>query len=189
MPTNKQIIIIFCILTPLLFLLVSYKAALQVSISDEQQSTVDFLQNKDVELPYTALEISHLEDVKGVMLGANVILYLLVCILAYILVKSKAKLREKLLLYAGRTTVISLLLLFLITVIGFNSLFTLFHKVFFPRGNWQFPSDSLLLQTFPLDFFLNITQFIFASTLLLGIILIIISIVLKRDKIKEYLKR
>jgi integral membrane protein (TIGR01906 family) len=35
---------------------------------------------------------------------------------------------------------------------GFDAFFRAFHGVFFPGGNWSFPTDSLLIETFPETF-------------------------------------
>ena len=54
----------------------------------------------------------------------------------------------------------------LVGVAGFSMFFEFFHKVFFPQGNYSFPIDSALIQTFPLSFW--ITAF---TGLILGFIL------------------
>jgi integral membrane protein (TIGR01906 family) len=44
----------------------------------------------------------------------------------------------------------------IIIAIGFFQKFFLwFHEIFFPQGNWSFPSTSLLIQSFPLMFWLS----------------------------------
>ena len=43
----------------------------------------------------------------------------------------------------------------MIGVIGyfaFDTLFTLFHEVFFPQGNWEFPVDSNMIRLYPYAF-------------------------------------
>jgi integral membrane protein (TIGR01906 family) len=41
-----------------------------------------------------------------------------------------------------------------IGLIAFGPFFTLFHEIMFPQGNWEFPADSLLIQTFPEPFWI-----------------------------------
>lgn len=43
-------------------------------------------------------------------------------------------------------------LLFLLSFLDFDTLFTRFHEVFF-AWNWSFPADSFLIQSYPEDFF------------------------------------
>ena len=76
--------------------------------------------------------------------------------------------------YGGITTVAGMVVVLLWVVISFDSLFTFFHLLLFPQGNWQFSSDSLLIQTFPIDFFISMAMkifglnFVFAGVILGG---------------------
>ena len=83
--------------------------------------------------------------------------------------------------YGGITTVSFISLMLVIGIIAFNSLFTILHKVFFPQGNWQFPADSLLIQTFPYSFFFKMSIIIFLQTVFYGIFFIVLSYYLKND--------
>ena len=54
---------------------------------------------------------------------------------------------------AGLTTAIVVAALGLVSLLAFDSLFTLFHQVFFPGGNWAFdPSTQRLVQLYPFGF-------------------------------------
>ncbi len=54
---------------------------------------------------------------------------------------------------AGLTTAIAVVLLGFISLVAFDSLFTLFHQVVFPGGNWSFdPSTQRLVQLYPFRF-------------------------------------
>lgn len=54
---------------------------------------------------------------------------------------------------AGLTTAIVVVAIGLISLIAFDSLFTLFHRVFFPGGNWSFdPTTQHLVQLYPFRF-------------------------------------
>jgi uncharacterized membrane protein len=35
---------------------------------------------------------------------------------------------------------------------AFDALFTLFHEVFFPQGNWEFPPNSNMIRLYPYAF-------------------------------------
>jgi uncharacterized membrane protein len=43
----------------------------------------------------------------------------------------------------------------LITLVPFSFTFEKFHELFFPQGNWQFPTDSWLISHFSEQFFLG----------------------------------
>jgi integral membrane protein (TIGR01906 family) len=54
---------------------------------------------------------------------------------------------------AGLTTAIVVVVLGLVSLVAFDSLFTLFHQVFFPGGNWSFdPATQRLVQLYPFAF-------------------------------------
>ena len=54
---------------------------------------------------------------------------------------------------AGLATSIVVIVLGLVSLVAFDSLFTLFHQVFFPGGNWAFdPSSQRLVQLYPFRF-------------------------------------
>ena len=55
--------------------------------------------------------------------------------------------------HAGLATAIAVVLLGFVSLVAFDSLFTLFHQVFFPGGNWAFdPSSQRLVQLYPFRF-------------------------------------
>ena len=114
-------------------------------------------------LNYTSAELSHLQDVQRII---SVIEYLFLISLLTTLTILGINFRSKLLLqkllhYGGIATLIVAVVILLCLLFAFNSSFTAFHELFFPQGNWQFPSDSLLIQTFPLSFFIKIAFTIF----------------------------
>ena len=166
-----------------------YKATLFFTgLTEAQQNTIDFLNNdkEELKLNYTASELSHLEDVKRVMKFVDVLFYTLLLTLTLIITyyKNQKEQLRKLFLYGGKTTIIVLAVFLLYTLLNFNDAFTLFHKIFFPQGNWMFAEDSLLIQTFPIEFFVGISRIIFAGTLGGGILFILLSLYLKKFKME-----
>lgn len=175
----KIILIIFCVLLPFFLLLLSYKInVFFYDLSGNQEITINFLQGKgELTLNYAADEISHLNDVKKVMGCLDCLFYFLLLVLTLILTyhkKNKEQL-QKLLAFGGITAIIFSLMMILFTLLSFNYSFTVFHEIFFPQGNWSFPADSLLIQTFPPDFFISLSRSILLGALFLGLILIAIS--------------
>ncbi len=141
-----------------------------------QKQVFGFLQNEgELQEGFTPAEISHLGDVKQVMKYAEYVFYALLLIVTITLTycRRDKELVLKLLGYGGKTTLLVMLLIFLISFFFFNELFTLFHLLFFPQGNWLFPADSMLIQIFPTDFFITISRNIFLLTLSWGILFIL----------------
>ncbi len=169
----KKQLVTFVVLLPLFLLLFSYKVVLGfVDLNTNQQETFDFLHGGEMGLEYTESEVSHLEDVRDIMTKTNVTFYGLLLILS-LLYTAKRKRAWRLLHYGGRATVGFTSVLLLFAVISFTTLFRYFHELFFPQGNWQFSTESLLIQTFPLSFFIEISTNIFLLTLVLGIVFIV----------------
>ncbi len=183
MNLHKVIIISFSVVLPLFFLLASYQAVLSFHpLTTIQEEVFQFMEGKNESaMAYTAAEISHLQDVAQVMQKVNLALYVLSIMLAGLLASSwkKKALMQKMLYSGGIITVAFLVILLLAMVISFNGLFTLFHQLFFPQGNWQFAADSFLIHAFPIPFFMNISLIIFGLTFMLGISVLFISLFMK----------
>jgi integral membrane protein (TIGR01906 family) len=54
----------------------------------------------------------------------------------------------------------------ILMLLPFDSIFTQFHQIFFPQGNWQFAADSTIIQFYPFEFFFKYAVFIGAYSLL-----------------------
>ena len=182
MKKEKILLIIFCILLPIFLLLFSYKVVLGLSdLTENQEQTTNFLKGEELNLNYTSSEVSHLEDVKGVMSFNDYLFYfsLLVCTFIITYYKRNKEQLKRLLKFGGIVTLVSIGIILLFALFTFNSTFTIFHKIFFPQGNWIFPTDSLLIQTFPIEFFMGISMKIFGLSLIIGIVFILLSYYLK----------
>lgn len=184
MKKEKVLMIVFCILLPIVLLLLSYKIVLGlVVLTGFQQETVDFLQGeKELDLEYTLDEFSHLEDVKKVMGVFDYLFYfgLLVVTLIVTYYRKNEKQLNKLFFYGGIVTGGFVLVKLFFSLVAFDWAFKIFHEIFFPQGNWRFPSDSLLIQTFPGDFFMGMAMKIFFLALVLASFFILGSILWKK---------
>lgn len=184
MEKNKLFLIIFCISLPIFLLLFSYHSTLLFYPTTEPQANALAFINgaaQNLTLNYTNAETSHLQDVKGVITGERFLFigsYLAVILLFALSMKDRS-FAQKLLRKGGITTLIIMGAILLFLILGFNTLFTLFHQIFFPQGNWLFSPNSLLIQTFPIDFFINISLIVFIQTLILASFFIGVSYLLK----------
>lgn len=183
MRKNILLIILFCLFLLIFLLLFSYKTALFfTTLTPPQENTLNYLHNpEELQLNYTSSELSHLKDVQNIMKMMDYLFYfsLLVCTLIVTFYRKKKEKLSKLFLYGGSVTVTLVILILLSSLISFNVVFTLFHRIFFPQGNWTFPAESLLIQIFPEGFFMKTGRIIFLMTLFLGSIFITLSIYLK----------
>lgn len=185
----KLILSLFSIFLFAFSILLSYNLTIFFTdLSPHQKTTLNYLQDqKELNLNYTVLEFSHLDDVKKVMVWADYFFYLSGLVLGGIVLyfcKDRFKLK-KLFLWGGIITTAVMGTILLFAIISFKSSFTVFHQIFFPQGNWQFPAGSLLIQTFPLEFFVKTSLLIFILTLLGGIVFILLGIYLKDGDAKR----
>jgi hypothetical protein len=103
-------------------------------------------------LPEEAL---HLEDVKSLISGIFMLFYVLTAcslvLLAMLLLKSRRALLN-VLLYSG-ISVLALCVILALLSLDFDPFFTVFHRIFFPGGNWVFPVGTKLVTAFNEEFF------------------------------------
>ncbi len=180
---KKVLLIIFIIFIPFLLILLSYKANINIAeYSPMQKEVIDFLQYKNgLNANMDPSEFSHLVDVKKIMKTIDFVFYSLVSVCALILTynyKDGTKLKKPL-FYGGVASLGLIAPLFIFTLIDFNSAFTIFHQIFFPKGNWIFSQNSFLIKTFPLSFFISMAKKIILTALSFAVAFILISVSLK----------
>ena len=113
---------------------------------------------------FTDLERQHMQDVKELV--NNLELFLIALLFIFIALLFVVDKKSEVFFYGG---ILTMLLPIILYLIPFDTLFDLFHKLFF-TGNWQFPADSLLIQTFPESFFYDFTFRIFRLAFAIGFI-------------------
>lgn len=182
---NQWIKYIIIILIPLFILLLSFKTTIFFTkYSPQQQNAVEYLQGKtELQGNYTQAERFHMQDVQKVFNKGNAIFWILglpIVLTLHYIKKEKHCIKE-ILLNSGITLATIIILILLAVIFNFESIFTVFHTIFFPQGNWQFPMDSLLIQTFPLQFFSKLSIFIFSQALGWGILFILLSLYQKDE--------
>lgn len=111
-----------------------------------------YFRNNDYSVPEIVRlnydENSHIRDVKIVIKNVFLVFYFIVPIFALALFFAKNK--QKVFFYGS---IFGILLPVLFSVVAFPVLFTIFHQVFFPQGNWIFSENSTLVSTYTFDFF------------------------------------
>ncbi|NTW28270.1 MAG: DUF1461 domain-containing protein [Coriobacteriia bacterium] len=147
-----------------------YSLAAQAGLSRDRISAVaeqvrDFVVNDEATtLPATvdgrsgfdADAVSHLLDVRRVLVGARWATAV-PAVLAMIWIAVRWSRRDRTAIasamsVAAITGVGCIVLGALAGLVDFDAFFRAFHGVFFSAGNWEFPADSLLIQTFPEPF-------------------------------------
>ena len=134
--------------------------------------------------PLTSKEKSHMEDVHSIFSKVKYLSFITLALLGIILLRMRANgtFREdirKVLKYSGIKTLIALAAVFFLSI-NFDWFFTRFHYLFFPQGNWQFPSDSLLIIMFPQQFFQDYVSRMFIQILIFGVVFLAAGILLEK---------
>jgi hypothetical protein len=129
-------------------------------------------------------EIMHLEDVRSLLLKifilyCTAIFFFLITTFFIIRAKSIIILKDLGLVFMISSGVV-LFFILLLYLIGnnFPFLFDRFHRIFFPQGNYSFPSGSLIITIFPFGFFYDFFLRIILSSAVLSAIIMAVGTIL-----------
>ena len=121
-------------------------------------------------------DVLHMKDVKGlVWVDYRLLLAAAIYALVYIaasFVWNRRNGRRDLAMgaeWGGGATVGLLCFLGFFAVTSFDWFFTTFHEIFFPQGNWQFPSGDHMITLFPDGFWSDTTLLVGLVTLALAV--------------------
>jgi integral membrane protein (TIGR01906 family) len=145
------------ILIPLLLMLTNLNFIIfhNSSSSEVNENIINYLKNKeDLKFNFTQEETIHMKDVKSLISKLNYIILILLLLIIIILIVNKENISKQLIISGAIPIVLIVLLYF----IDFNSLFITLHKLLFTNNYWLLPSNSLLIQTYPQEFFMNISK-------------------------------
>lgn len=107
---------------------------------------------------FTAPEVSHMADVKTVMLWCTVALVVLalVCLaLLVYLAKSSIGGVRRALFAAASWFLVALVVLAVLAVLGWDTFFAGFHSLFFADGTWTFSAQDALIRLYPSQFWVD----------------------------------
>ena len=119
----------------------------------EIEMPCDWMKSCQLEFVYSPDEAAHLRDARAVLyvfLGLAVLSALFVA--AALLRQPRDVRRWRAVSRGGSALVVAMIVLGVFAVVAFDAAFELFHRVFFPGGNWEFPADSNLIRLYPYAF-------------------------------------
>ncbi len=117
---------------------------------------------------FSTEEKSHLQDVKQLIRFVFIMLLITMLLLLYSGYNAK------------QGTIILICILVAGLIIPFDALFTKFHQIFFPQGNWTFAVDSTLITFYPQNFFSTYALSTAIFAVFIALILIHFKIVSRR---------
>jgi integral membrane protein (TIGR01906 family) len=174
----KPVVISAVISLTLLFFIGNFFLAVQrMNFSGDAGNIVSYVRGSSA---LTAIllpdELSHLEEVKFLVSKAFIAFYIVAAVsaalLAYIFLKRRKDFVNTL-LYSSIAVFAACILLALISV-DFSPFFTLFHRIFFPGGNWTFPEGTKLVTLFSEEFFRRFFVRLLFNTAIQSIALLLI---------------
>ena len=102
---------------------------------------------------YTPDEAAHLRDARAVLyLFVALALAALVLIVAALVHRPRDARRWRAVARGGAGLAVGTVVVGVLGFIAFDAAFELFHRIFFPGGNWEFPADSNMIQLYPYAF-------------------------------------
>ncbi len=154
------------------------KESMQYLFDRSDESSLTDLRFEDGSTIYNEREISHMLDVKVLLLKSiDVFNVLLIIYAVFIIVATKTSEKYKLWngFYRGGWFTVGLIAIILAGIaVSFNQLFTLFHKLFFTGDTWLFYYSDTLIRLFPMRLWQD--AFIFMGIITLGLAILLISI-------------
>ncbi len=138
---------------------------------DVNENLLNYLENKEeLKFNYTDKESVHLEDVKNLFNMLDLIIYVLALLIIIVLIFNKDEI-SNILIISGFITIFVIIIL---TLLDFSFLFTKFHEISFRNNYWLLDENTLLIKTYPIEFFINFFKRLVLNIIISGLILIII---------------
>lgn len=150
------------------------------SVKSYNERVIDFFFN-NVNLDFlNENEMNHMQDVRNILIITNgLAIFSFVALLLDFLYLSKSSKRDKMfILDAVKKVSLSVfgitLILTLLAITNFYSVFTYFHQIFFIK-NFVFPPDSLLKILYPDEFFYGLGAFYLISIMIVSLAVAVIA--------------
>jgi integral membrane protein (TIGR01906 family) len=159
---------LFILLFNLQFLIFNYNYSFENKTIND--NLLDYLNSKEeLKFNYTEREIIHLHDVKNLVNILRIMIYILLLMIIILFITNKNF--SYMLIISGLITIGIILIILLF---NFNLLFVKFHELLFTNDYWLLPENSLLINTYPIEFFMGffkrlILNIIITSSILIGI--------------------
>jgi integral membrane protein (TIGR01906 family) len=113
-------------------------------------------------------ERAHMADVRNVFFGFGAVVILAILVLVNIGIFSRGRAWFRRAVRAGAILLaVLIVILGAIAAVAFDTVFQVFHELFFPPGSFDFDASSKLIQLFP-------DQFWFETSLLLGGVILVL---------------
>ncbi|GAA1145652.1 TIGR01906 family membrane protein [Nesterenkonia lutea] len=137
---------------------------------------------------FTEAEVSHMVDVKFVVLWAMLIglALLIITLILALLLRAWRPGGVARGLFAGAWVTLGIIIIVaVLAIIDWQFFFAEFHRIFFSDGTWTFPADSTLIQLYPEQFWIDAGIAVVALAVLFSVILLIATWPTKRRRARR----
>lgn len=137
---------------------------------------------------FTEAEVSHMVDVKQVMLGTMLggLIAGLACIVIMVLLYRMRKGAIANSLFAGAVWfTIAVLLLAIVAAVGWEAFFAAFHQVFFADGTWTFFTTDSLIRLYPGQFWVDAAIWVAGITLITMVLILVTTAPTRRRRYRN----
>ena len=101
---------------------------------------------------YTADEASHLRDARTLLYGFVILVVVSAAFVSNQLFRRTNRGSWSAVANGGRWLIVGVVVLGVVGFLAFDVGFELFHRIFFPGGNWEFSADSNMIRLYPYAF-------------------------------------
>jgi len=165
--------ILLAILISLLLIITTINIVFLIETTKDKPLREFFYSSKELPEVYSEKEKTHMQGVKNLAINSLLINLILLIPSVYLLKKKKINLKLSGCIGLIITSILLIFSLF------FQTFFNYFHLIFFNSTNYILPSNSRLIQDYPLIYFRNI------FLIILGILTIENTILINLKKIKN----
>ncbi len=127
-------------------------------------------------------EKSHMADVKRLIMFEE---FLFIALLIWFFILAYKRKINYSHLKKAALIVILIAVFSLISLLFFDRFFELFHLVFFPMGNWQFSSNSLMIQVYQQSFFQEFFVMVIVVAFIFSLLLFLLIKIIEKNKISH----
>ena len=113
-----------------------------------------FWDKGEIPQDFNKRETEHLEDVKRVLRGIQISFVFLLALFIILIQYSKY---SQVLLNGGLSAIATIAI---VSIIPFTNIFEAMHQTLFPKGNWAFPAQSVIIQYYQESYFLSYAKVI-----------------------------
>lgn len=107
---------------------------------------------------FTVRERAHMDDVRTVFIAAQIAAVLAALLLLWLAIRSRRRgTLARLVRAAAVSALVTVAVVAIVAAVAFDAAFLLFHRIFFPQGNFLFEPGSNLLALYPEAYFYGVT--------------------------------